>query len=66
MRKITTTKGTWEVTGFNLVPSDSLYTKIKECIEKGQLDEAHLQKVTGHRLPITVDHKRKRITFSNF
>lgn len=63
MRKMNTTKGTWEVTGFNLVPSDSLYTKIKECIEKGQLDEAYLQKVTGHRSPITVDHKRKRISF---
>ncbi len=63
MRKMNTTKGTWEITGFNLVPSDSLYTKIKECIEKGQLDEAYLQKVTGHRSPITVDHKRKRISF---
>lgn len=63
MRKMNTTKGTWEVTGFNLVQSDSLYTKIKECIEKGQLDEAYLQKVTGHRSPITVDHKRKRISF---
>ena len=63
MIKMNTTKGTWEITGFNLVTSDSLYTKIKECIEKGQLDEAYLQKVTGHRSPITVDHKRKRISF---
>lgn len=63
MRKMATTKGTWEVTGINLISTDSLYVKIKECIEKGQLDEAYLQKVTGHRSPITVDHKRKRISF---
>lgn len=63
MIKFKTTKGTWEVTGINLISTDSLYVKIKECIEKGQLDEAYLQKVTGHRSPITVDHKRKRISF---
>lgn len=63
MIKMNSTKGTWEVTGINLISTDSLYVKIKECIEKGQLDEAYLQKVTGHRSPITVDHKRKRISF---
>lgn len=66
MRKMDTTKGTWKIYGINLIPSDSIYAKLVKCIVNGQLEESHIQKITGHLSPITVDCKNKTIVFSNF
>ena len=66
MRKMNTTTGTWEIIGVNLLPSDSLYLKLKECVEKDHLDISYLQKATGHMAPIKVDKKNRQIIFSCF
>lgn len=66
MRQINTTKGTWKISGINLIPSDSIYVELKKCIENGELEESHLQKITGHLLPIIVNHKKQTIEFSTF
>lgn len=66
MREIRTTKGTWKINGITLTPSDSIYQKLNVAIEEGTLSEAHLQKITGHLLPIKVDFSERSITFYNF
>lgn len=66
MRTMTTRKGNWNIHGVALTPSDAIYHKLQKCIEEGTLAEAHLQQVTGHKLPIKVDFSERSITFCNF
>ena len=55
----------WTVGGICIISTDAIYQKLVECINQNNLEEAYLQKVTGHRLPIHVDHKRQHIQFCN-
>lgn len=66
MTKIATTKGTWKMYGINVISSDSIYQKVKAAIESGNLSEEHLQKETGHKLPININMQKREIAFSNF
>lgn len=63
--RMKTSKGVWKIFGICLTKSDALYTKIKDAIENDLLTQEHLQKVTGHLLPINVDMQQRTITFSN-
>ena len=53
----------WNVHGINMISSDSSYQKIKAVIEEGNVTEKRLQTVTGHRLPIDVNIKKRTINF---
>lgn len=65
-RPISTTKGTWNIFGINLIPSDSIFIKIREAIESNNLTQEHLQKETGHLAPIIIDKVAKTISFQSF
>lgn len=66
MATIANTNGNWKLHGINLIPSDEIYKKIKKAIEEGNLSEEHLQKITGHRLPINVNFTERSIHFINY
>lgn len=66
MRKIETARGSWTIYGINLIPSDSIYQKIKESIEQNRLEQRYLQNITGHRNPILVDPQDRSIEFLSF
>ena len=61
--KMRTEKGKWQIDGMNLISSDAIYQKLVIAIETDELDEHHLQKISGHRAPIRVDRKNNRIQF---
>ena len=66
VRKITNKNGNWVIYGINLIPSDSIYIKLKKAIESNNLSEEYLQKITGHLLPIHVNFSERSITFCNY
>ena len=66
MKMKTANCGTWRVHGINLISSDSIYKKLENAIQSGNLEISYLQKVTGHLSPISVDKKRREIKFLNF
>lgn len=59
--KLKSTK--WTVSGINLISSDSIYQKLEEAIRTDNLEESHLQTITGHKLPIHVNKKTHHIHF---
>lgn len=61
--KMKTANSKWEIIGINIISSDSIFHKIQEAIETGNLEESYLQKVTGHLAPIHVDSKNRVIQF---
>ena len=57
----------FNIRDYGAVFADTLQTeKIQKAIEEGNLSEAHLQKITGHRLPIEVNFNERSIHFINF
>lgn len=66
MRKMKTAKGIWTIYGINLIPSDTIYQKVKEAIEQDLLNQSYLQNITGHRNPILIDPQDQSIEFLSF
>lgn len=67
MRTITATNGTrWTVHGVNMIPSDSTYKIVQDAINENHLTQEYLQKYTGHRAPIIIDHENHTIDFQRF
>lgn len=64
--KVKTSKKNWTICGMNLVPSDEIYQKLVSAIESDNLSQEHLQKITGHYAPISVDTQHRVIIFFNF
>lgn len=61
---MTVAKGeTWKIFGLNIIPSDSIFSKIKEAIDSGNLSQSYLQKHTGHLAPIVIDQENQSIDF---
>ena len=50
----------WKVYGINVIPSDSIYQRILEVINRA------LQGGTGHRAPIIIDTDHRTISFERF
>lgn len=59
----TANRGTWKIFGLNIIPTDSIFSTIKEAIDSGNLSQSYLQKYTGHLAPITFDLENHYITF---
>ena len=55
----------WDVYGLTIAKSDSTYQTIADAIKSGNVNQKHLQKVTGHRLPIDVNVTLHTIDFSS-
>ena len=56
----------WKVYGINVIPSDSIYQRILEVINSGNVTERALQGGTEHRAPIIVDEVKRTISFERF
>lgn len=65
-RTIETNKKKWRVFGINLIPSDSIFIKLRDAINEGKLEQSYLQKITGHLGPILVDEKKRTLNFLSF
>lgn len=63
---ISTSKGTWNLFGVNLISSDAIFSKVKKAIESNNLTQEHLQKETGHLAPIIIDRSARTICFQRF
>lgn len=61
-----TSKKNWNISGINMISTDSIYQKIKESIESGNLSQKYLQNVTGHFSPIIIDWQLREIEFYSF
>lgn len=56
----------WKVYGINVISSDSIYQRILEIINSGDVTEKNLQGSVGHRAPIIIDKEKRRISFERF
>lgn len=63
MRTINVANRIWKIHGISLLPSDSIYLKLKDCIESGTLSEDEIRKFSGHMAPIEINKESAEITF---